>query len=263
MERSLFKFSENSPDLNLGVQKANQHTLDGKFIYDLELIKAKYLKHFDSVGNPESSFLSTTRESAVKALSLIQSAYPIMSDELPHVQKFFEAHISGIFYYRSRQSAGGSSDSLPGIIWACPRKNWLTIDALEFLIHECVHQLLFIDEESCAHYTEYALARMDTILCYSAIRGIPRPLPLVLHSICVGAEIVSSRHTSATLRASKGFVFHPNTSDLMISCQKSIREIKKNHFHHLTERGREILNYCDQTLAFFENEKIQSEQDAI
>jgi HEXXH motif-containing protein len=125
-----------------------------------------------------------------------------------------------------------SSPGLIGTVWLFPDAGWGPAQFGEHLLHETVHQTLFLDEMVNTLYVvdPPALGAEDALVT-SAIRRVPRPYDRSLHAACVAVELIG---------------FHEHLGDdqeaarLREGATASTRELV-DKAHVLSPHGREVL----------------------
>lgn len=148
---------------------------------------------------------------------------------------------------RRKGSFGGASigDTL-GIVWLRPSPTWKPIDYAESILHESVHQTLFLDEIVNGLFTENLLAEMSeerglvtsAVWPYTSEAKAKRPYDRAFHAACVGV-ILADFYTGLNLpeRAATFSRFLPVTTS----------ELKEKQ-EFLTARGREILEEVERLI---------------
>ncbi len=95
--------------------------------------------------------------------------------------------VAGFIFARSPEMEGGSTSVLMGPIWLGPSPAWSPATYVENMIHEYVHQCLFLDEMVNTIFTEFSVPRMSTAdaLVTSTILKRRRPYDKAYHSAFV------------------------------------------------------------------------------
>lgn len=176
----------------------------------------------------------------------VEDALKLIEKLSPDYKDIFDLAIHTLFFRDSEKSIGGSVKSCLGVIWANPSPSWDPIDVAEFLIHELVHNLIFLDEIRYQHYVDYKELQRPENLVISAILEQERPLDKVLHSAIVGVEILWSRLKFLPF-LEKPRVHFVN-SVVLEKLERSLLDIRKiPHVTDLmTERGLFLLNRCEE-----------------
>jgi hypothetical protein len=183
----------------------------------------------------------TKKEAIIQALDHLKGLNEDFHD-------LFELAIHSIFFRDSGKSIGGSVASAIGVIWANVQKEWTCVDTIEFLVHELIHNLIFLDELRYTHYQDYKKLRDQENFVTSAILKEPRPLDKVIHSIIVTTEILWSRlNFLPPLETPK--VHFPNLK-LVEKLKNSMEDVRnlKNLDQLLTPRGFFLLEKCESLL---------------
>ena len=132
-------------------------------------------------------------------------------------------YIQRVFCAPCDTAYGGTTSTAVGVIWADPRTTWTSRDFWEFLLHETVHNLLYLDNLRYTHYLNGREMAKSANFVPSAIRAIARPLDKVLHSIVVATEILALRY--ALSRDHSPSEIHPASETLIAQTEASIRAV--------------------------------------
>lgn len=133
--------------------------------------------------------------------------------------------IDRVFSVANSQSAGSmTTGSAIGIIWIDPLKHWTPVDVAEAYVHELTHTLINLDERRFGHYHDYALLEDPSNFAVSSIRSERRPLNGSIHSIIVGAEVLTFRekHVGHDAR----FRLHPSSHVLSRKAREAVDSVK-------------------------------------
>jgi len=98
----------------------------------------------------------------------------------PKVLSLIQQLIGTIAVCRQSDSAGGSAAALTGMVWLNPRPTWTIVDYAEVLVHEYLHNSMFLVD-----MVDNVFRRpvdFDRELVPSAIIGTPRPFDRAFHS---------------------------------------------------------------------------------
>jgi hypothetical protein len=155
----------------------------------------------DANGNPdqERGILGDAYPASVRKekLELVAKAIGSLKTSAPHYSEILELCVHSIIV-RDANGVGGpkahsssGADSV-GIIWLSCLDGVTELDLQELLIHELVHQLLFIEDYL---YQEFDYDRMSEIGNFglTAISLTPRPLDIAIHSLVVASELLIAR----------------------------------------------------------------------
>jgi len=199
----------------------------------------------DSADQQLGQITTTVVEEAVKRrcerevyrqLESASAARAMLHDVEPDWGSLFDLIVNMLFCAAVPRNRGGSSARAVGVVWMNLPIECQTEDVVEFLVHEMTHHAIFLDG---LHYGHYLPGAAKTT-AKSAIRGVARPLPCVLDSLLVGAEILSLR--SRCLGEPQDPVLHPPTDVLVDGCVDaaiSLLELPVETL--LTPRGLELF----------------------
>jgi hypothetical protein len=220
VQKQKFHFNPDSPEILLD------------FNYEDPVTQAT-LKHFLEITKltEEHKF---KRDEIVDIKQKVKSALPIIykydseiSDVIPMLLGSF------LFAKKNPVGAATNGDSL-GATWLNPPANWQPLDYAECILHESVHQALFLDEMIHSHFT-YSLSEMlkDDGLVTSAIRKTKRGYHLSFHSACVAVVLVDFYMLLSMPDKANRFL-----GPVLLT----IRELELKKQKYLTAQGKNILD---------------------
>lgn len=172
----------------------------------------------------------------------------------PDIHTLFNLTIDSLFLRHSKGSGGGSTSNAIGVIWINCRPNWSEQDLIELMVHELSHNLVFIDELRHLHFTNYKMIALEENFAKSAILKIKRPIDKVFHSIVVAIEVLHMRKNH--LSEPKDPKVHPPSDKMISQTREALDSLRSlNQYENLlTERGKLIMQKCDEHLTSFEAE---------
>jgi hypothetical protein len=119
-------------------------------------------------------------------LGYCRAALSLLDRRAPDLGAGFAGLVSAIVVAARRGTGAASSSAAIGAIHLCPRASWPVPKYVELLVHEFVHQALFLDE--CVHgmFTgdTSELASRDAVVL-SAVRKVPRGYDKSFHAAYV------------------------------------------------------------------------------
>jgi len=191
-----------------------------------------------------------------ETIMYMQQALVQMKKVCPLFSELIDIVIHTIFSAPSKHAGGGSTSAAIGCIWMDLRPHWSKQDILEFLLHETTHNLVFIDELSHRHYTNYQEIAKKENFAWSAILAKPRPLDKVFHSIIVSVEVLSFRQEH--LGHPEKPCLHPPTDILLKQTKQSIISVLDNTTTEklLTNRSRSLLKKSMQQIEAIESDQF-------
>ncbi|USA47223.1 HEXXH motif-containing putative peptide modification protein [Acinetobacter sp. C26M] len=121
-----------------------------------------------------------------KQVSLAIKAEEIWSEKFPNDYSIYNTLIGRVLYaYRDLYSGGSVSNAI-GFIWLSPEEDWDEMNYLENLIHEYVHNILFLEEMTNSLFSISAAEMAKPENCViSAIRRVPRYFDQAYHAAAV------------------------------------------------------------------------------
>ncbi len=215
----------------------------------------KYLQD-TALTDLETDFIETPTASMHLALAKIEEGIAWLKTHDTALHDILTLVIHTFFYFRSKESGGGSVSSAIGVIWCGNRKNWVLNDVVEFLVHELTHNLVFLDEYRYKHYTN-----LDTLIAkenyaQSAILKIGRPLDKVFHSLVVAHEVLQFR---LKFGEPNNPAIHPASVVIKKNCFDTIESVRKlvtKKSDLVTARFVEVLNMVEESLLQMQEIKI-------
>lgn len=144
---------------------------------------------------------------------------------------------------RARARAGSAS-SAPGCIWIADIQRYQPWEVAEILVHELVHNLVFLDELVKGHYDYEKISKIENYAT-SSILKIPRPFDKVLQSVIVATEILLYR--KRVVCPKRTHRVHPPSPILIRQLENSLRSMKSLLSREptvLTGRGRDLFEFC-------------------
>jgi hypothetical protein len=80
----------------------------------------------------------------------------------PDLHRNLETIVAGFMFARRPRLEGGSISALTGPIWLDPTPDWTIDTYVENMVHEYVHQCLFIDEMVNTIFAKFSIVEMST-----------------------------------------------------------------------------------------------------
>ena len=140
--------------------------------------------------------------------------------------------IGSFVFAKNKQVGAASRSDCLGVIFLNPQPHWLIQDYAECILHEMVHQSIFLDDMINGIYTRTLWETgVENALITSAIRKTKRPYDLSFHSACVSAVIIDF-YTRLGISKKVDAVYP--------TLQITLKELKVNE-KFLAERGKNIL----------------------
>ncbi len=174
-----------------------------------------------------------------------------LKDKSPDHYDLFNLVISDFIVAPSERARAGSTSSAPGCVWIADIERYQSWEVAEILVHELVHNLVFLDELVKSHY-DYELITKKENYATSSILKVLRPVDKVLHSIIVATEILLYRERIGSTKITHRV--HPPTPLLIEQLENSLQSMRillSRKPAVLTARGRELFEFCSENCARF------------
>ncbi len=172
--------------------------------------------------------------------SLVDAAKDLLAREIPNLYYLITRVIGSVAVYRIPLRDGGSVSCNIGLIWLSPRTDWTVEYCGEMLVHEFVHNSVFLEDMVRGIMPTPELLEQDDALSISAIRQTRRPYDKAFHSACVAAGIMYYYHAigrdaeaQSRFAPLKRTIENLYESDMAVKCRG--RDL-------LTKNGRDIVD---------------------
>jgi hypothetical protein len=121
----------------------------------------------------------------------IQNGLSVLSELYPGIFEAFCATVTHLVFARCAGYTGGSISKRIGIIWLAPEAHWSTVFVAENVLHEFLHQALFLDEMVNGMFIGGAeQLNQDDALTISAVRRTRRGYDKAFHSAFVAYGLI-------------------------------------------------------------------------
>lgn len=142
--------------------------------------------------------------------------------------------VSEIIITKNNLYYGGSISSVLSAIWLNPPAHWTVFDYAEKILHEYIHQCIFLYEIVNAIYAveSVEILSREENQCVSALLKIKRPYDRALHSAFVSFVLINYWQD---MGINKQYL------DLINSLDNTINELNKKNYL-LTNSGKKILD---------------------
>ena len=118
-------------------------------------------------------------------MSYIEQSLRLLATACPHLASGLAALLAEIVVAGKRATGACSSSAAVGAVFLSPRAAWPPSKYVEILVHEFVHQALFLDECVNGMFAPAADFDAPDSLVVSAIRKVPRGYDKSFHAACV------------------------------------------------------------------------------
>jgi HEXXH motif-containing protein len=170
----------------------------------------------------------------------IQEAKSLIAKVDPNLHRLITTLIGSVAVYRIAQRDGGSVSCGIGLIWISPKQDWTLEYYAEMLVHEFVHNSVFLEDMIHGIMPNPELLEHEEALTTSVIRKTRRPFDKAFHSACVAAAIMYFYHSMGNESEAGSYVS---------SMRRTIEELyqndmrlHKNGLELLSDNGRQIVS---------------------
>lgn len=148
-----------------------------------------------------------------------------------------------------------SAATAVGVIWLSAVDFVTKEDFKELLIHELIHQLLFIDDFVTSQFQYVEMSKPESF-ALSAISLTPRPMDVVIHSIIVACELLVSRQRliGEPLKPT----VHPPSAAIKATLAQSFESLVKapTYSSLVTPRIQGFLDHCKRQLKELDSNEL-------
>jgi hypothetical protein len=172
--------------------------------------------------------------------SLLTDAKTLLAMELPDLYFLMTQVVATVAIYRIPQRDGGSVSSNIGLIWLSPKPDWTVEYCAEMLVHEFVHNVVFLEDMVRGIMPTPELLEREEALTISAIRQTRRPYDKSFHSACVTIGIMYFYNMIGRIEDANAH-FEPlkRTVEELYASEQTVRSLGQDL---LTSNGREVLD---------------------
>lgn len=175
------------------VQRHKFHFLPDSISIQFDLkdsINNDTLKHFMELPTINHN-LQFSFEKSIIIKKNVEEASSFLYNYDPSVWKTIHMLVGSVLFAQPTHSVSASFGDTLGVIWLSPPNNWKIEDYAEHILHEGVHQALFLEEMIHRIFVTdpNALADADALIT-SAILKIKRGYDLAFHSAAVSCSLI-------------------------------------------------------------------------
>jgi hypothetical protein len=172
--------------------------------------------------------------------SSINDALSLIRKTNVNLFNLFHSIIGSIAVHSIPERDGGSISNGIGLIWLSPLKSWDSKYYGEMLVHELIHNCVFLEDMVRGIMPNTDLLGIDDALSISAIRQTRRPFDKSFHSACVVSGIMY--YYTQIGDPEKAMQFLPSFRNTLGDLKESYEKLAKNGQYVLSQNGCEILN---------------------
>ena len=147
--------------------------------------------------------------------------------------------VGSVAAYRIPSRDGGSVSCCIGLIWLSPREDWPIPYYAEMLVHEFVHNSVFLEDMVQGVMPNPHLLDHEDALSISAIRQTRRPYDKAFHSACVSAALM--RFYEALGRQTDSLRYQIPLRRTVADLIEHDRTLRASGLDVLTDNGRCML----------------------
>ncbi|MDQ3724897.1 MAG: HEXXH motif-containing putative peptide modification protein [Actinomycetota bacterium] len=163
----------------------------------------------------------------------------------PDLHRNLQTVVAGFIFARRPKLEGGSISALTGPIWLDPADDWTIDTYVENMVHEYVHQCLFLDEMVNTIFAKFSIEEMSTpdALVTSTILKRRRPYDKAYHSAFV-AHVIAQFYIVRGLeeKAREYLESTRSTADELLARTDYVTE---NGLSNLEELSEEVDQHLD------------------
>lgn len=186
-------------------------------------------------------------EERTQVCKTIQGAKDLLARAVPDLYYLVTQVVGSVAAYKIPERDGGSVSCCIGLIWLSPRADWTTEYCAEMLIHEFIHNSVFLEDMVRGIMPTPSLLEHQDALSISAIRRTRRPYDKAFHSACVASGIMYYYSSIGRIAdADIHFDALQRTIDDLHDRDQALRAQAQNL---LTENGRQVLEELRQFVA--------------
>lgn len=174
----------------------------------------------------------------------IQAAKSLIAQVDPNLHRLITTLIGSVAVYRIADRDGGTVSCCIGLIWISPTQDWEVDYYAEMLVHEFVHNSVFVEDMVHGIMPNPELLEREEGLTTSVIRKTQRPYDKAFHSACVGAGIMYFYHAMGNDTKAEGYI--PAMQRTIGELYKHDRVLHETGLEVLTDNGREIVSELQQ-----------------
>lgn len=179
--------------------------------------------------------------------TLVEAAKRLLQMKGPELYNLMTQVIGTIAAYRIPQRDGGSVSCCIGLIWLSPGPEWTIEYCAEMLVHEFIHNSVFLEDMVRGIMPTPALLEHEDALAISAIRQTRRPYDKAFHSACVAAGLMYFYHLIGKDVEANRYLIPLRQTIFDLTDRYNLLSSKGSQL--LTENGRQLLAELSQFIA--------------
>lgn len=154
----------------------------------------------------ERSFFGADEAAAIK--KHFSAANQLIERAAPHLLALIRRLIGtyAIYDIRNRDIEGGSVSGCIGMVYLCPDSSWDTEFLAEMMVHEYVHNALFLDDMVAGIFPDLLLLKDKEAQVTSSVRRTRREYDKSFHAACVSSALAYFYHQLGNSEKSRQFL---------------------------------------------------------
>lgn len=130
-------------------------------------------------------------EDVENIVASVRAARRLLGDYDKGAAELVENLIASFLFVRVDGYFGGSFWHVLGAVWMSPKPGWTIHDYAENILHESVHQAMFLDDMvNTLFAAPPEVLSSEAMLITSSIRGTKRPFDFAFHAATVSAALI-------------------------------------------------------------------------
>lgn len=169
----------------------------------------------------------------------IRAALDLIRELDPQLHSLICALIATVACYRIPDTEGGSVSSCIGLIYLSPNPVWSSEFCGELLVHEFIHNSLFLEDMVRGVFPDYDLFDDEDALVTSTLRQTKRPFDKSYHSACVAVGLMYFHHLLGTAGKERDLI--PRLQKTVQELEACDRNLSRGGKLIITPNGRQLL----------------------
>lgn len=174
----------------------------------------------------------------------------LISSHTPEALEMLDLLVSEIVVLNMEKPTAGSHSAALAMIWINPKREWTPSYYAETVVHEMLHQVLFLEDMVNGLMQDMDLLEREDTRAYSAVRKTSRYFDSAFHAAFVAAGMTSYyrsvMHAGFAGQAEKIFELVEHGQLAVKDLQSVALRQRGNGRPILTPRGEELLDAMDE-----------------
>lgn len=179
-------------------------------------------------------------EERAQCFKTVEAAKDLLAKAAPDLYYLVTQVIGSVAAYKIPERDGGSVSCCIGLIWLSPRPEWTAMHFAEMLVHEFIHNSVFLEDMVRGIMPTPSLLEHQDALSVSAIRRTRRPYDKAFHSACVAAGIMY--YYMSIGRTADAEIHFDALRRTVVDLHDRDRALRARGLDLLTGNGRQLLD---------------------